>query len=74
MKLHIIAHVNSRKPRIEKDLLENIHVHIPEPPLQGKANRAIIKSLAKYLKIKESEILLVSGEKSKQKIFEVTSF
>ena len=71
MKITIIAHPNSKKPRVEKDLLETIHVYISEPPLEGKANNAIRESLAKYFSIKKSSVLLISGKKSKNKVFEI---
>jgi len=67
----IIAHPNSKKPRIEKDLTGALHVYVSAPPLEGKANRAIIEALARYYKIKKSSFTLVSGAKSKKKVFEV---
>lgn len=73
VKISIIAHPNSKKPRIEKDLLDVVHVYVSAPPLEGRANKAILEALAKHYNVKKSEILLVSGEKSKQKTFEVTS-
>jgi uncharacterized protein (TIGR00251 family) len=71
MKIKIIAHPNAKKPRIEKDLLEEVHVYVSEPPLEGKANYAVIESLAKYYKVNKNAVILVSGEKSKNKIFEI---
>ena len=71
MKVSIIAHPNSRKPRIEKDLLETIHVYINEPPLEGKANRAVIEALSEYFKVKRNCVRLLSGEKTKNKLFEI---
>ncbi|MBU1117545.1 DUF167 domain-containing protein [Patescibacteria group bacterium] len=71
MKISVIVHPNSRNPRIEKDLVETLHVYVNQPPLEGKANKAVIKSLVKFLKIKKSEIVLIRGEKSKNKVFEI---
>ena len=73
MKLSIIAHPNSKKPRVEKDMLGAVHVYVREPPLEGKANKAIIEALAKHLQIKKSQIALLSGEKSKTKTFFIQS-
>lgn len=72
MKIAVIAHPNSKKPRIEKDLLETLHVYVSEPPLEGKANNAIREALAKYFNVKKSSVMLISGEKSKNKLFEVS--
>ena len=72
MKVQIVAHPNSKKARIEEDLLSTLHVFVNEPPLDGRANAAITNSLAKYYKIPRSQIILVSGEKSKNKVFEIS--
>ena len=71
MKITITAHPNSRHPRIEKDLFGSLHVYVSEPPLEGKANKAVRESLAKYYKIAQSKVQLVKGEKSKLKTFEI---
>lgn len=71
MKITVFAHVNSKKPRVEKDLLGDLHIYVNEPPLEGKANRAIKEALADYLKISKSQVVMVRGEKSKQKTFEI---
>lgn len=71
MKLKIIAHPNSKKPRVEKDLMGVLHVYVSEPPLEGKANRAVKEALVKHFKAKKSKVVMISGEKSKSKIFEI---
>ena len=68
MKISVIAHPNAKRPRIEKDLLEMLHIYVHEPPLEGKANRAVIAALADYFQTKKSNISLLSGEKSKYKL------
>lgn len=72
MKVSIIAHPNSKKPRIEKDLLDTLHVYVNAPPLEGKANRVVTESLAKHFNVKKSSVTLISGAKSKTKTFEIT--
>lgn len=71
MKITVIVHPNAKNPRIETDLLETMHVYVNQPPIEGKANKAVIASLADYFKINKSSVLLISGEKSKQKLFEI---
>jgi len=72
MILTIIAHSNSKKPRIEKDLMGTLHVYVDKPPLENKANQAVLEDLAKYLEIKKNRLILISGEKSKTKTFEIS--
>lgn len=71
MKISIIAHPNSKKPRVEKDLLGTLHVYVNAPPLEGRANKAIVKALSKYFKVRKSNVLFVAGTKSKTKTFEI---
>ncbi len=71
MHISVIVHPNSKKPRVEKDLFGTLHIYVKEPPLEGRANKAVIESLAEYLKISKSQVRLVRGEKSKVKTFEV---
>ncbi len=73
MKITVFAHPNSKKPIVEKDLLGGLHVYVHEPPLEGKANKAVIEALAEYFRTSKSQVKLIRGEKSKQKVFEISS-
>ncbi|MCL5666746.1 MAG: DUF167 domain-containing protein [Patescibacteria group bacterium] len=74
MKITVIAHPNSKKPRVEKDLLGTLNVYVSQPPLEGRANHAVLEALADYLHVKRSQVRLVRGEKSKIKVFEIESW
>ena len=65
MNITITAHPNSKKPRIEKDLFGQLHVYVSQPPLEGRANEAVILALADYFKVKKYQEQLVRGEISK---------
>lgn len=71
MELTVIAHPNSKKPRVEKDLFGQLHIYVNQPPLEGKANLAVKEALAKYLGLKKSQVELAKGLKSKNKIFRI---
>jgi len=71
MRISVNVHPNSKKQRIEKDLLGTLHIYVIQPPLKGKANKAVIEALANYFKTKKSNIILTSGIKSKNKFFEI---
>ncbi len=71
MKLVVFAHPNSKKPRIEKDLFGSLHVYVNQPPLDGKANKAVAEALTVYFKVSKSKVSLIRGEKSKQKTFNI---
>jgi uncharacterized protein YggU (UPF0235/DUF167 family) len=41
------------------------------PPVEGRANQACIEFLARGLRIPQSRVRLVAGEKSRHKVFEL---
>jgi len=71
MKISVIAHPNSKNPRIEEDLLKVLHVYVKAPPLEGKANREVIEALAKHFVTTRGKVILLRGGKSKNKTFEI---
>ncbi len=46
-------------------------VSVKEPAQQGRANIAIIKALAEHFKVSASQVHLISGRISKQKVFDI---
>lgn len=68
MKISVIVHPNSKRERIEKDLLDNLHVYVNQPPLEGRANKATLLALADYFKVSKTSVKLISGTKSKYKV------
>lgn len=70
MKLFVTAKTNAREEKVES--IDDTHfvVRVKATPVEGKANKAIAKALAKHLQIAPSRLILVSGTKSKSKVFE----
>ena len=48
--------------------LVRVKLRLAAPPVDGKANEAIIKALAKHFK---TRVRMISGQTSRRKIFEV---
>ncbi len=48
-----------------------ITIGIKSKPIEGEANKEIIKKLAKYFKISASMVQIKSGHKSRQKIIQI---
>ena len=73
MKITVIVHPNSKNPRIESDLLGQLHIYVHQPPLEGKANQAVIEALSDHFHLPKSKIILLRGAKSKSKTFDITT-
>lgn len=71
MTISVIVHPNSRHPRIEEDLMGELHAYVSAPPLDGKANMAVIEALAEYFHVRKNAVTLMSGHTAKVKRFEI---
>lgn len=71
MKIFVKVKIKAKKEFVKKIDDTRYIVSVKEPPVQGKANQAIIEALAEYFGISKSNIKIVSGFTSKQKIIEV---
>jgi uncharacterized protein (TIGR00251 family) len=75
MKIRVKAKPGAREEKVEKLPSEGTEmtftVAVKEPPVQGKANKAIEKALAKYFGVPEFKVVIVSGHTSRQKIVEI---
>jgi len=49
----------------------HFEIRTKSTPREGKANAAVISALARHLGISKSQIKILAGAKSKQKIFEI---
>ena len=49
-----------------------LSIKLTAPPVEGAANKACIEFLADQLGVKKSQIVLVSGDTSRNKVFEIT--
>ncbi|MEK7617560.1 MAG: DUF167 domain-containing protein [Patescibacteria group bacterium] len=52
MQIKVIAHPNSKKLRVEKDLFGSLQVYVNKPALEGKATLALPLALVEYFKVK----------------------
>jgi uncharacterized protein len=71
MKIYITAKPKKKREYVEQVNSTHYVVAVKEPAQQGKANEAIINSLARYFDLPKGEIIFVSGQTSKHKVFEV---
>lgn len=65
------VHPSAPQNRIEKVQDDQLIVRLNSPPVEGKANKALIKLLAKTLHLAPSRLTLLQGDKSRTKIIAV---
>ena len=69
LKIKIHAKPNSYEQKVEKIDEMTYSVSVKEPPVNGMANRAIVKALSEYFHT--SGVRIVSGHISRNKIIEI---
>ncbi len=72
MKISVHIKPSSRhREEVVKNDDETLMVYTKAPAIEGRANAAVIKLLAKHFKVASSKVKLVRGATSKYKIFEI---
>jgi len=56
---------------VEKVSDHTYSVSVKESPLEGRANIAILKALAKYFHIPIAQLRIAAGRRSKKKVIEI---
>lgn len=68
IKIKIIP--NAKKNKVLEENGE-FKVYVKDPPIDGKANKALIELLAQHFKVKKGVVRIIRGEKSREKVIEI---
>lgn len=71
MRITITVKPNARKEQVEKLGKSDYRVSVNAPPVDGKANEAVIRVLARHFKICKSAISILRGQKGRKKLVEI---
>ena len=69
LKLHVRP--GAKRNGISGVFGDALKVELQTPPVDGKANSALIKLLAKWLDITKSNVTIISGESCRDKVVEL---
>lgn len=69
--LKVRVNPRSSRNQITGWQVDTLSIKLTAPPVEGAANKASIEFLADQLGVKKSQIALVSGTTSREKVFEV---
>ncbi|OFZ29517.1 MAG: hypothetical protein A2622_07255 [Bdellovibrionales bacterium RIFCSPHIGHO2_01_FULL_40_29] len=73
MKVTVHVKPHARKESVEKSADGSYIMKVNVPPIEGRANERVIEILSQELKIPKSRIKLVTGHKSKRKVFLIST-
>ena len=71
MKIFVKVKTKAKIKKLIKIDETHYVISISAPPEKGKANKEIVKTLAKRFDVSISKVQIFSGEKSKEKIIDV---
>jgi len=74
MRINVKAKPGAREDKVEKIDELNFVISVKEPPMRGRANKAIVKLLAEYFNVSASSVRIVSGYTSPQKIVDIFTY
>jgi len=70
MKIQVKVKPNSRTEELSREG-DIFIIKVKEPPKEGKANQAVIKLLAEHFGVPQSQVRILSGLRSRNKVIEV---
>lgn len=72
MILSVVVKTNARKNVVEKVKEGVFKVSVSASPIEGRANKAVIRLLAEYFDVSKSRIEIVAGHSAKQKYITIS--
>ena len=71
MKYTIKVKTNAKENIVEEASGGELRVRVKAPPQEGRANEAVIETLAKHFDVPKSRVSIVGGRTSKRKIVSI---
>jgi hypothetical protein len=68
INVRVIPKAKQNKVVVEPDRLK---VYLTAPPVEGKANQALIEILAEHYGVRRSQVRIISGQKGRDKVVEI---
>jgi hypothetical protein len=68
ISIRVIPKAKQNKVIAEPNRLK---VYLTAPPVEGKANQALIEILAEHYGVRRSQVRIISGQKGRDKVVEI---
>jgi uncharacterized protein (TIGR00251 family) len=70
VKIQVKVKPNSKTDEVSREG-DSFIVKVKEPPKEGRANQAVIRLLAEHFGVSQSQVRILSGFRSRNKVIEV---
>lgn len=71
MKISLTVKPNARHEKILTREDGSLELHVKAPPVEGRANEAVIKMLARHYRVPKSSVTLIAGAGGRRKIADI---
>lgn len=71
MKILVQVKTNAKIEKVEPTGDQAYKIWVKVPPVEGKANAAVVKLLAKHFGVVKTKVNILSGFKAKRKIIQI---
>lgn len=71
MKINVKIKPNSRRESIEQTGAGEFVVRVNAPPVEGRANEALIELLSRHFDVPKRNVAILKGRSSKTKLVEI---
>ena len=71
VRIFVKAKTRAKQPKIEQLDADHYAVSVHEPPVDNKANFAILEAVAKHFSVSLGQVSMISGRDSTNKVIEV---
>ncbi|MBL7068592.1 MAG: DUF167 domain-containing protein [Candidatus Omnitrophica bacterium] len=68
LQIRVMPRAKRNKVQIQSG---GYRVYLTAPPVEGKANKALLEILAEYLNVKRSRLEIIRGERSMNKVIRI---
>ena len=71
MKIFVRVKLKAKSEKVEEINPNHFEVFVKEPPIEGRANKSVIKLLAEHLGIPQACLNIISGHRNRNKVIEI---
>ena len=71
MRIFVKAKTRARNPKIEQIDADHYMVSVHEPPVDNKANFAILEAVAAHFSVSLGQVSMISGRDATNKVIEI---
>jgi len=71
VKVSVTVKANAKQDRVEAIAGGGFRIQVKVPPIEGRANEAVVRLLAEHFHVPKSHVAIIGGVSSKRKLVKI---